>query len=158
MSSMKICYLATLFAAIQFGPTQAFAAQDHIMVLSAVEDAGGATQSDLDLRMLNAIEQRTVELFSTKVKNALRAQGQPPNLPKLQVNSHYVEAGARKLAVVKIAAPHHINQVFLYGIVGNELRRVACARTSNFDESIPLFYGECGSKVKEVFGVDIDPK
>lgn len=132
-------------------------AQD-VMALSAVEDAGGATAVDFNMQMLAAIEKRTVELFVTKTRAALRSQGVRDDLPRLQVDSHYVDAQGQRLAVVKIRGGKSINNVSLYGIVGTELRRVACVRTADFDQSIPLFYGPCGVKVKEVFGVDLRPR
>lgn len=149
---MKSVFAA--FSLLAFSMTSlAIANPDGITAFSAIEDAGGGTQADLNLPMLKAIETRTLDIFTAKVKAALRAQGQDTDLPLLQVASHYVEIKGRKLAIIKISLSHHINQVFLYGIVGTEFRRVVCIRTSDFDVSIPVFYGTCGEKVKEVFGV-----
>lgn len=151
---MTRSFLGTALCLVAFlGASVAIANPDGIMALSATEDAEGGTQADLSLPMLKAIEKRTVDLFTAKTKAALKAQGQSTGPPPLQVASHYVEIKGRKLAVIKISAPRQINQVFLYGVVGKEFRRVACIRTSDVDLSIPLFYGTCGEKVKEVFGV-----
>lgn len=144
-----ICLSFSILAASAWGSNP-----DGVVALSAIEDAGGATQEDLNLPMLKALEKRTVDLFTKKMREALRAQRQGIELPPLQVASHYVDAQGRRLAVIKISSPPSITQVHLYGIVGKELRRVACVRTSDFAQSIPLFYGSCGEKIKQVFGVD----
>ena len=69
-----------------------------------------------------------------------------------------MQIGGLKLAVVRLLAPGSVNQGFVFGIVGSELRRVACVRTTNFDRSIPLFYGPCGNKLRETYGVSLQSK
>ena len=132
--------------------------QEPILVMSALEDAGGTTQAELDLPALRMLERRSVELLERKMREYLQAQGQSTPPPKLQAESHYVEAGTMKLAVVRIRSPRTVNQVFIYGIKGPAFLRVACVRTADFEQSIPLFYGPCGEKVREVFGVSIGPR
>ncbi len=126
--------------------------------MSAVEEAGGTTQADLDIPVLKMLERRSVEMLESKMRNYLAAQGQSAQLPKLQSEAHYVESGGTKLAVVRIRSPKVLHQVFVYGIRGDSFLRVACARTGNFEQSIPLFYGPCGDKLREVFGVKLNVK
>ncbi|HPR07472.1 MAG: hypothetical protein H6944_09835 [Zoogloeaceae bacterium] len=152
----RVLSLVFLFLATNVSPL-AMAGPESILVVSAVEDAEGATQSDFTLPMLKALEGRTVELFVSKTEEALQAQGSVAKLPKLRVNSHYVEARGLRLAVVRIRGGQGINNVSLYGIVGRELRRVVCVRTAEYEKSIPLFYGPCGQMIKKVYGVEIQP-
>lgn len=128
-----------------------FATSDEILVMSASEDAGGATAADFDLPVLRMFERRSVEMLEARMRSILTAQGQLSAMPKLKADSHYVEASGSKLAVVRIKGANLVNQVFVYGIKGDMLYRVACARTSSFEQPIPLFYGSCGDKLKEVF-------
>lgn len=135
----------------------AWSADPEILTMSASEDAGGATESDLDLQALKMLENRTVQQLENKMRAYLGSQGQTPQLSKLEAESHYVDAQGRKLAVIRIRTPKTLNQAYVYGIKGNAFLRVMCARTKNVDEAIPLFYGPCGEKIREVFGVSLAP-
>lgn len=158
MQNRKALIWLLVLAFAAFEPRAQSTLGDGIMALAAVEDSGGATPRDLNQEVLQFLERRTVDLFTRKAKEALRSMGKPPELPKLQVASHYLDVGDQRLAIIKISAPKTIRQVFLYGIVGNELRRVACARNAEFERDIPLSYGSCGSKITEVFRVSLLPK
>lgn len=126
-----------------------------LIVLAASEDAEGVTQRDLDLAALKGIEARTLEKTRSKVAEAFRANGIKTPPPRLYSEAHYTEIGKLKLAVVRITSPGAANQAHVYGIIGRELKRVICIRTTNLDESIPLFSGPCGAKVREVFGISL---
>lgn len=135
----------------------AYAAEPEIVVLSSTEEADGTTQADFDLPVLKMLERRSVETLRAKMTAYLRSQGQTAALPNMQSESHYVESQGVKLAVVRIRGKGFLNQAFIYGIRDKAFLRVACARTRNFDEAVPLFYGPCGEKIREVFGVAIKP-
>jgi hypothetical protein len=126
----------------------------QIVVIAGSEDAEGVTQKDFDLSTLKVLENRTLDQLKTKMQNYLRSQGEKSIVSKLTSESNYIELGKFKLAVVRIKA-QAVNQVFVFGIKGQELKRVACARTTKFEESIPLSYGPCGEKIQEVFGVGL---
>jgi hypothetical protein len=127
-----------------------------IMVLSSSEDASGTTQDDLTMPMLAWIERRTVEQVKAKSQAYLNAHGQNVQLPKLNSEAHYVTVGKTKLAVVRVTAPQIANIVFIHGLRAAEFHRVACVRTRNIDESIPLFYGPCAERIRQVFGVSLE--
>ena len=127
----------------------------HMLVLSSSEEAGPTTQADWNLQVLKMLEKRTVKLLEAKVNAHLHTQGASSRPPKFLAESHYVQVGKVKLAVVRVKMPQTVNQVFIYGIRAQEFRRVACIRTDNFDESIPLFSDPCGDKIREVFDVSI---
>ena len=139
-------------------PSVASSTDPEILVMSAVEDAGGTTQADLNNPVLKMLERRSVEMLESKMRSYLASQGKAVQLPSLQAESHYVEARGTKLAVVRVRSPGVLNQVFIYGIKGNSFLRVACARTAKFEQAVPLFYGPCGDKIREVFGVTVQPK
>jgi len=136
----------------------AWGAEPEILTMSTSEDAGGTTQTDLNLQVLKMLERRTVQQLENKTRAYLKSQGQTIQLPKFDAESHYVETQGRKLAVIRVRVPKTLNQTFVYGVKDNAFLRVACARTKTFDEAIPLFYGPCSEKIREVFGVSIAPK
>ena len=137
---------------------QSRAADPEVLVLSASEDAGGTTQADLDMPVLKMLERRSVAMLEAKMRDYLRAQGQQTEIPKLDAESHYIESGAMKLAIVRVRSPKVANQVFVYGIKGKMFHRVACSRTRKFDQAVPLFYGPCSDRIRDVFGVSINPR
>jgi hypothetical protein len=153
--------VSALIVALQFviGSSEADADQQKqsppIVVMAGSEDAEGVTQADFDLNALKLLENRTLEQLRVKMQDYLRAQGQSLAVPKLQAESNYVEVGKQKLAVVRIKSPQTVNQLFVFGIKGKELRRVVCVRTTKLEESVPLSYGPCGEKIREVFGVAV---
>ena len=149
---MRVLYLLVGFLALVV-PSLAMSGSDEILVMSASEDAGGATSADFDLPVLKMFERRSVEMLESRIRSILAAQGQLSEMPKLKAEAHYVDSSGHKLAVVRIKSPKLVNQVFVYGIKGDMLYRVACARTSSFDQPIPLFYGSCGDKLREVFAL-----
>lgn len=153
-------FIANCASALIHGPAlgQGVNATQDMLVLSSSEDSGGTKQEGLNPEVLRMLERRSVELLEAKMAAYLKSQGQSAQVPKLQSEAHYMQAGAMKLAVVRVKYPQSVNQVFVYGIRGSEFHRVACARTSKFEESIPLFSGPCGDRVRQVFGVSIPPR
>lgn len=133
-------------------------ADQEILVMSSSEEADGVTQADLNMPALKMLEKRTVQQLQAKMRSYLRAHDQPTQLPKFEVESHYIDAEGTRLAIVRVRSPKAVNQVFIYGIQGDVFLRVACVRTRNFDQSIPVFYGPCGDKLREVFNVAVAPK
>lgn len=119
-----------------------------IRVISSSQDAEGATQKHLDMNFLKNMEAYTVERIRTKIREL-------PNSPRIDIASeaNYVESGSMKLAVIRLRGSDNSNQIIILGIVGNELKRVTCARNS--PEAIPISYGVCADKIKEVFGTII---
>ena len=154
-----LCSAAAVCLATQArGQTSTDSNLPEMLVLSSSEDAGGTKQEELGPEVLKMLERRSVEMLEAKTRAYLKSQGQPTQLPKFQSDAHYMQAGGTKLAIVRIRVPKTVNQVFVYGIRGTEFHRVACARTTKFEESIPLFYGPCSERIREVFGISITPR
>lgn len=127
-----------------------------IDVVASVQDAQGATQQDFDLDFLKALEAYTLERYRAKSKEVVeyrRSQGEQIDDVDFESEAIYVESGKMKLAVIRFDATEGSNTVVIVGIVGNELRRIACSRNST--ERVPLSYGNCAEKIHEVFGVRI---
>ncbi len=127
-------------------PTQV--ADQSIRVIASSQDAQGVAQKNLDMLFLKNLEAYTVERIKTKIREL-------PSSPQIDITSEatYVESGPMKFAVIRLRGSDNSNQVFIHGIVGNELKRVACL--SNSTEAIPISYGVCADKVNEVFGTKI---
>lgn len=155
---MRIFTAVITSVALLFLLPQVRAAEPEVLVLSASEDAGGTTQADLDMQVLKMLERRSVAMLEAKMRDYLRAQGQQTQIPKLDAESHYIESGAMKLAIVRVRSPKVVNQVYVYGVKGKVFHRVACTRMKDFDQAAPLFYGPCSDKIREVFGVSISPR
>lgn len=147
----------TIFSIFLFGfGSFSLASDQGVVAYLAVEDAGGVTSDDFDLSLLRALEQRTVEVFEDKMRAALRSEGLSGELPAFRVDSHYVDFNGQRLVVTKMHVAAFFSNVQIGGVVDSEFRRVFCARTSDFDKSIPLSYGVCAGKIKEAFGVVFD--
>lgn len=127
-----------------------------VIAVMTIQSAQGVREEDLDLAGLKNLETWTVNTIIKKSKNRYVELGYDPNTfnPKMDVNSVYVTVSGKKLAVIKINT-NSARFVTIIGIKGEELHRVACVRESNHD--IPIWYGECGNKIKEVFGVNMKP-
>lgn len=123
-------------------------AEQSIRVIASSQDAEGVTQKHLDMNFLKNLEAYTVERIRTKIREL-------PNSPQIDITSEatYVESGPMKFAVIRLRGSDNSNQIFIHGIVGNDLKRVACLRNST--EAIPISYGVCADKIKEVFGTKI---
>lgn len=128
------------------------AAGPALTVLTSSQDAEGTTQDDLDLTFLKLLEAWVVERVRARANEYLVSSGQPPSAARLEAESLYVDAGPRRLAIIRLRGDG-IREVFITGIVGPELRRVVCMWES--EESISVSYGPCGDTIAEFFGARI---
>jgi hypothetical protein len=130
----------------------AFAQNSEVIVYFGSEDAEGITQVDFNLELLQAIELKTKNKIKEKAEAYLNSQGFKGQKIDFQSSSVYVQIQNMKLAVVRVVSSGS-NQVHIFGIRGKELLRVACVTQSS--TTIPLSYGKCGEKIKDVYKVDI---
>lgn len=128
------------------GNRSALATNQTIRVLVASQDAEGVTQAQLNLVFLKNLEAHAV----IRIKAILKENGVIAQ-PEITSEASYVESGPYKLAVIRLRSSDGSRAVFVNGIIGKELKRIACIRNST--EQIPVTLGPCGDKVKEVFGV-----
>lgn len=127
-------------------------ANASIRTLVSSQDAEGVTQEQLDLDALKNLESYTVQRATIKAKEHLASAGYPNSEVHYTSEAIYVESGSMKLAVIRLKA-RGTRQVLIVGIVGEELKRVLCQREA--EEAIPLSYGPCSEKIREVFGVTL---
>lgn len=133
-------------------PSQAVAPSKEIRIVVSSQDAEGVTQEQWDLNFLKNLESYTIDRVRIKAKEYLASIGQQNVAIDITSEATYVETGSIKLAVVRMQDATS-RQIIIAGIVGKELKRVACIRASA--EAIPVSYGPCGDKITEVFGARI---
>ena len=128
-----------------------------VKAYTTVQTSEGVTEADLDQAGLSNLETWLVETMLQKGRNKYAEMGYNPKdfNPKVSANSVYINAGGKKLAVIKINMDNSMRLVTIMGIKGAELYRVSCIRASNHD--IPVWSGPCGDEVKKTFGVSIQP-
>jgi len=135
-------------------PSSRSPTNSDIRVFTSSQDSEGVTQARWDQTFLKNLESYTRERIAQKAKEYLAANGQPNASVHLESQAVYVESGNSKLAVIRIRGNDGSNQALIHGIVGSQLKRVVCVRNS--PEQIPISYGPCGEKVKEVFDVNLN--
>lgn len=136
------------FPDVSFAQTRA----PEILVASATQDAEGLTEASMSLEFLKALERLAADGITRKATAALLAEGVRTTFPPLQSLSTYTTVGGKKLAIVKLRNTY-ANQVVVHGFVGQEFRRVICARSRDYDRDLPVFYGPCGEEVRTTFNL-----
>lgn len=128
-----------------------------VLVYTTVQSAEGVKEADLTQEGLKNLEDWVTKTILKKSKDKYTEMGYDPKdfNPNVTANSVYVNAGGKKLAIIKVDMDNSMKSVTVMGIKGDELHRVACIRGSNHD--IPVWSGECGNKIEEVFGVSVRP-
>lgn len=126
----------------------------RIKVVASSQDSDGLTQKNFDLNFLKSLEAYTVERVKMKTNEYLSSQGLPSTNVDFISEANYVESGSIKLGVIRLRTSEGSIGVFIVGILGNELKRVGCVRDST--ETIPISYGVCADKIKEVFGIKME--
>lgn len=126
---------------------------DSVKAFATIQDAGGATEQQMDMNFLRNLESYTAERIKINTKKSLESKGISAGDLNIKSDSVYVESGGKKFAVIRHKGPDKFISVMIFSIVGSELKRVTCM--SQNSDSIPIAYGVCGDKIKEVFGVSI---
>lgn len=128
--------------------------ETEIRTLVSSQDAEGITQTQMNLDFLKNIEAYTVERATVKAKEYLQKAGYPDASVHYASEATYVESGSIKLGIIR-ASSKGVRQIVVFGIVGSEFKRVLCYRKS--EEAIPVSYGACAEKIKDVYGVSLGP-
>jgi len=124
-----------------------------VKAVVAVQDSGGVTPQQMDMNFLSNLESYTAERIKVNVKKSVEVKGLSVGDMNIKSESNYVESGGRKFAVIRHKGPDKLISVIVLSIVGKEIKRVTCV--SETSDSIPISYGVCGDKIKEVFGGSI---
>lgn len=171
-------FIGAVLLAMSFG--QLFASSPHtnsslpsleqrtemapVITMSTIQSSEGFTEANLNQEFLKNLESWIVETVLRKAHVAYAETGNDLSEfnPVPVSNSQYVNVGGKKLAVIKITLyPSKVDpttatkMVRIVGFTRKGMETVGCIRNSNHD--IPLWSGECGKKIREVFGVGIQP-
>jgi len=127
----------------------------EVVTVASVQDAEGATQADLNMDMLHFLEQYTVKRAVANAQKHFEAMGYDGKI-SMESNALYVDSGSMKFAVIRMwpsIESVEMGAVSVIGIQGTDLKRVLCLSESR--EQIPISYGVCGEKIRQVFGQGI---
>lgn len=135
-----------------------------VITMSTIQDSEGFTEADFNLEFLKKYEEWSVETTLQKSRAAYAEAGNDPTQfkPVPVSDSLFVNVGGKKLGIIKITIypsqtdrQRAVKGVDVVGFTQRGFEIVGCIRGSNHD--IPIWRGECGKKIKEVFGVGIQP-
>lgn len=135
-----------------------------VVTVSTLQDTEGFTEADLSLEGLKNIEMWSVATVVNKARSSYAETGNDPSEfnPFPVSDSQYITVGGKKFAIIKITIypskndhTHAIKIVRIFGFTQKGFETVGCTRNSNHD--ILLWSGECGEKIREVFGVSMQP-
>ena len=128
-----------------------------VLAFDTIQSAESFTEADFDIPGLKNMETWLVDTMLEKTRPIFAELGVNPKeyKPSISANSVFVIIADKKLGIIKIQAGDYVRSVAILGFMGSEFHRVTCLRKSNHD--IPVWSGECGNKVQQVFGVSIKP-
>jgi hypothetical protein len=124
----------------------------EVIAVTTSENSNGNTEASMNNAALKFLEKSVVEGVTKKTMAALSGRGFTEKFPPFLSTAGYVSIGGKKLAIVKLRNKY-ANQVVVHGFVGQEFRRVFCAKTKNMQEDVPVFYGNCGETVRSTFAL-----
>ena len=135
--------------------TSAAAQSPNIVASSSNQPSDGITKMEMDQGFLYRYQEYAKEIFLDKLGQRIEAMGKrlPANF-ELPAESFYITTDSQKLAATRFNVSGISNSIELLGIVGDKIYRVGCVHQSK--EKVPLSYGPCADKIKEVFGVDLN--
>jgi hypothetical protein len=124
-----------------------------LVVWVTSQDSAGLRNVDMTQQWLKNVEEWALGTTLDKAKERYQMNGYDPSgfNPHLTAGSVYNFIDGQKLGVITISAENMFQSLIIIGLKGNELYRITAYRES--DHQIPAYDGECGSKIKEVFGV-----
>lgn len=125
----------------------------EVVALSNSQPAEGMTRQHMDRDFLRRFQEHVRETFQSKLEQRVKAMGQtvPANF-KLPAESFYIDAADTRLAATTITV-EGASSVIVLGIVGDTAHQVIC--THQDAAKIPLSYGACAGKLKDVFNIDL---
>jgi hypothetical protein len=151
---MRSTYLTAPLLGLSLLAGHAYAQSPTVSAMSASQPSDGITVADMDQGFLFRYQEYAKEIFLAKLRQRIEAMGK--RLPAdfdVPAESFYLVANGTKLAVTRFNVSNVSNSVELLGIVGNKMHRVGCVHQSS--EKVPLSYGPCAVKLREVFGVEL---
>ncbi len=128
---------------------------DDVRVLVARQPSEGITEADFSPTYLKILETWTVEGTVANAKKYWDAASVPDDQRVLSGESLYIEHGKHKLAIVRIRLEDSTPNAVIFGVVGDELVRIACVKKGK--GNVTISDGPCYAKIMEVFGDPDDP-
>jgi len=132
--------------------------EEPVIAVITVQETEGTSEADLDLAGLKRLETHLVQTTVERSRRNYARQGYDPRTfnAKVDSSSVFTTIGAKRLAIINMRMDAGVRAVWILGYQGEKFIRVQCFRASDHD--IPVFSGECGTKVKEAFGVSLDAR
>lgn len=124
-----------------------------VVALVVKKDSKNVTKDQFDQDFLENLKRWMADQIVTKAKKHFIESGNNPNDFHEDIDSDavYVKIQDKKLAIVRLTFNKQMRVAWIVGIEPPELVRVICIRRRN--EEIPIFHGNCGSKVLEAFNI-----
>lgn len=119
-------------------------------IVTSSQPTDGMTEGDMNESFLKNYEAYILGRLRYHINQAKEYGLKTISPEKITTISSYIEIDNKKLAVIRTTSPIDAS-VSVLGIVNNEIKRVSCAHGAQ--EDIPITYGDCGNKVKEVFNL-----
>ncbi len=124
-----------------------------------LQPSNGLTENDFSMQMLSSIEEWSKGRVLENSKKAFVSQGFSADQfkGKVRAESNYLSMSGKKLGVVNLSVFSEnsdqaiVKMVRVFGFVDDGIATVSCMRQS--DEKIPITFGPCGEKLKEVFNL-----
>ena len=151
--STLLASMLPLLACVPIGDALAAETPD-MQVLVKSQAAQGVTQASFDQAFLKMTESWIAERTRVRAKEYLASIGKGSEEVTLTSEATYLEKGATKLMLIRITGSNGASpSITVIGVVGKEIKRVLCARSS--PGPIPISYGPCGQKISEVFDIKL---
>jgi hypothetical protein len=126
--------------------SQSNAQVSKVRVASMSEPANGLTKADMNAEFLQALKENWAESYRQSVPDKKIDFG-------LSFESRYVDYPAQRLAIIELRLNKVAVGASVFGIIGDNLVRVVCL--DRVGDPIDLNSGECGQKIRDVFGVTV---
>lgn len=133
-----------------------------VSVIATLHDREGLTENDFDLNMLKNSEKLAIDSCIQQIRQSLASRGvTSTQLSPIPVSeSHFVTIAGKKLGIITLNVyPSKNDQTIIskairiIGFTPQGIETVNCIVSG--DANIPLYFGECGEKVQQVFGVSL---
>lgn len=160
VAAPAVHYLATISAqhAAKSHDTRPISVQssstsdDEVRVRVDIRSSNGITQDDMDTEFLGNFERAMAAEMKQTVQRSLEQAGHSAEDIDISSEAFYTYADSIKLLVLRIQLSG-VHQTMVTGIIGDEQRVITCVAPSR--DTIPITYGKCGERIKEVFGAEI---
>jgi len=159
--SSKTIFLTTLiFGIFIFGAYNAEAKSEIVPITTSVvlQSSEGLTEEGLNMGVLAAFESWVEKRTIINMEKSYAQNGVSAEVPYLEIKteSHYLTYFGKKLGVIDVLISNTkvdraliTRMIRVFGLVDDGFTIVSCFHQS--DKKIPLTFGKCGAKIREIF-------